>query len=286
MMVTMEWLPLHYYFKKFNIETLQLADLNSMENQYNYTLNNLTGLFKTYQLLGDDESKEVFLHSIKGKLTNKLSDFKFAPEAQYWLKGFYPTEGDIVIDGGAFDAGTSVDFAMQGAKVYAFEMDETNYQNCLARAEKYKFTIENMGLSSEESEESYIQGGVGSHKGIGNKIAHFIDIDTYVKQNDLPRIDYIKLDIEGAELDCLKGAAKSIVRYKPKMAISAYHKPEDLWTLAEYVHSLRPDYEFAFRHYKIDVHDYILNKNQRDTLVKIGLELFVPSACEMVLYCK
>ena len=102
----------------------------------------------------------------------------------------------------------------------------------------------------------------------------------------MPRIDYIKLDIEGAELDCLKGAAKSIVRWKPKMAISAYHKPEDIWELANYVNSLRADYEFELRHYRIDVHDYLLDKSQKKNLLKLGLELFIPSHCELVLYCK
>ena len=112
--------------------------------------------------------------------------------------------------------------------------------------------------------------------------AHFIDIDTYIKRNNIPRVDYIKLDIEGAELSCLKGAAKTIVRCKPKMAISAYHKAEDIWVLANYVKSIRPDYEFKFRHYRIDVHDYILDENQKNFLLQFGLELFIPTYCEAV----
>ena len=123
-------------------------------------------------------------------------------------------------------------------------------------------------------------------QGGGEKIARFIDIDTYVKRRELPRIDYVKLDIEGAELDCLKGAAKSIIRWKPKMAISAYHREEDMWTLAHYIKSLRPDYEFAFRHYRIDCRDYVLTDEQRNVLKQLGLSFFVANGCEMVLYCK
>lgn len=112
------------------------------------------------------------------------------------------------------------------------------------------------------------------------------DLDTYVLKKDLPRVDYIKLDIEGAELDMLHGAAKTISRWKPKMAISAYHKPEDLWTLALYIKSIRPDYEFQFRHYKIDCTDYFLNDTHRAILKHFGLSYFLPSGCEKVLYCR
>ena len=102
----------------------------------------------------------------------------------------------------------------------------------------------------------------------------------------MPRVDYIKLDIEGSELDMLHGAAKTISRWKPKMAISAYHRREDLWTLANYVKSLRSDYEFKFRHYKIDCTDYLLNDDQRKILKIFGLDYFLPTACEAVLYCR
>ena len=105
-------------------------------------------------------------------------------------------------------------------------------------------------------------------------------------KKNLPRVDYIKLDIEGAELDMLHGAAKSISRWKPKMAISAYHRREDLWTLINFVKSLRSDYEFKFRHYKIDCTDYSLNDAKRKTLKNFGLDYFLPTNCETVLYCR
>jgi len=107
-----------------------------------------------------------------------------------------------------------------------------------------------------------------------------------VKENNLPRIDYIKLDVEGAELDTLKGAVYSISKWKPKMAISAYHKYTDMWQLADLVKSVRPDYEFAFRHYRIDARDYLLNDNERNIIKSLGLNLFLPTTCEYVLYCR
>lgn len=147
--------------------------------------------------------------------------------------------------------------------------------------------LENLGLSNQESEESYRPEAAGSRKyPNGTLTAKFTDLDTYALKKRLPRVDYIKLDIEGAELDMLRGAAKTITRYKPKMAISAYHRSEDLWTLANYVKSLRSDYEFKFRHYRIDCTDYLFNDAQRAIFRKFGLSYFCPSRCETVLYCR
>ena len=134
---------------------------------------------------------------------------------------------------------------------------------------------------------TYSSGGAGSRKDFNGKFTgKFIDLDTYVARNNLPRVDFIKLDIEGAELDMLHGAKKTITRCKPKMAISAYHKPEDLWTLANYVKSLRSDYEFEFRHHRIDYTNYTISANNLAILKNYGLSFMVITGYEFVLYCR
>ena len=274
------------YFRRYGIGRLVFSDSNYAEEVYNSYVHHFSELYQIHEMLADEESRKSFRAALTGRLTLKLDDFRYAPEPQYFLEGFLPVEGDIAIDGGAYDGATARDFSMQGATVYAFEMDAANYQNCIERAEKYGFTIENLGLSVQEGEEFYAQSGAGSGKGRGNLIGHFIDLDTYVLRKNLPRVDYIKLDIEGAELDMLHGAAKTISRWKPKMAVSAYHRPEDLWTLASYIKSIRPDYEFKFRHYRIDCTNYILSDGERSVLKKFGLSYLVPTSYEMVLYCR
>lgn len=57
------------------------------------------------------------------------------------------------------------------------------------------------------------------------------------------------MDVEGAELESLKGAKKIIQRDKPKMAICIYHKPEDVITLPVYIKELVPEYKFYLRSY-------------------------------------
>ncbi|MDR1423542.1 MAG: FkbM family methyltransferase [Azoarcus sp.] len=68
----------------------------------------------------------------------------------------------------------------------------------------------------------------------------------------------IKLDIEGAELDALKGGCGLISRYRPKICASAYHRAEDILTLTDYVGALCDDYRIGLRHQGEDRFDTCL----------------------------
>jgi FkbM family methyltransferase len=61
------------------------------------------------------------------------------------------------------------------------------------------------------------------------------------------RLTYVKMNIEGAEIDALHGATRAIRKWKPKLAISVYHRPSDLWRIPELVLELNPDYQLYLR---------------------------------------
>ena len=61
------------------------------------------------------------------------------------------------------------------------------------------------------------------------------------------------MDIEGAELDALKGASEIIVRDKPHLVICVYHKPSDIITIPEYILHLDSEYKLYLRHHTTDV---------------------------------
>ena len=60
---------------------------------------------------------------------------------------------------------------------------------------------------------------------------------------------YIKMDIEGSEMDALKGAKNTIMRNSPKLAICIYHSDEDMLRIVSYVHDLNPSYKLYVRHH-------------------------------------
>ena len=277
----------YQYFQRYGIATFILRTSEFATQMEIDLFSVLPDLYDVYALLQDSESKKAFRGAITGKFTGQSEDFHYAQEPQYLLEGFMPEKGDIAIDGGAYNGGTGIDFSSLGAEVYAFELDPANYQQCLKASEKHHFTVENMGLWSSKKAASFIPSGTGSHVDKnGTTTTQLIDLDTYVLENQLPRIDYIKLDVEGAEMESLKGAFMSIAKWKPKMAISAYHRFEDLYDLAKYVKSIRPDYTFAFRHYRIDTRNYDLNTEEKDLLRKYDISLLIPTLFETVLYCR
>ena len=96
-----------------------------------------------------------------------------------------------------------------------------------------------------------------SHDPMMNKVApghaeddHVIEIslttiDKLVEDLDLDRVDFIKMDIEGAEQRALAGAWNTMRTYKPRLAIAAYHVEDDQIKIPEIVAATRPDYEMA-----------------------------------------
>jgi len=68
-------------------------------------------------------------------------------------------------------------------------------------------------------------------------------IDKVVAELGLPRVDFIKMDVEGAEANALTGARETIQRFKPRLAIAAEHKHEDQFELPKVIRGIRGDYQ-------------------------------------------
>ncbi|MEM1671529.1 MAG: FkbM family methyltransferase [Archaeoglobaceae archaeon] len=69
-------------------------------------------------------------------------------------------------------------------------------------------------------------------------------IDKFVEETNIEKVDFIKIDTEGYEREIIKGAKETIRKFKPKMAISAYHLPDDKEKIPELILSIRDDYRF------------------------------------------
>ena len=78
---------------------------------------------------------------------------------------------------------------------------------------------------------------------------NIIKLDDYFQNKNLKKIDYIKMDIEGAENDALNGSKYILNNYKPKLAISSYHTKNDLWTIPQIIKNSNPNYKIFFDHH-------------------------------------
>jgi hypothetical protein len=86
--------------------------------------------------------------------------------------------------------------------------------------------------------------GVSSISDDGSLLVNADKID-----NLCPDATFIKMDIEGSEMDALYGAKETIIRNKPKLAICIYHKPEHLYQIPLLIHEWVPEYKLYIRHH-------------------------------------
>ena len=83
-------------------------------------------------------------------------------------------------------------------------------------------------------------------------------IDSLVAKGEVERVDFIKMDVEGSELQALVGAAASLRKWRPKLAISLYHRPEDFFSIPLWIDSLDCGYRFYLDHYSIHSEETVL----------------------------
>ncbi len=193
----------------------------------------LPAAMKVYYALHDRNSREIFLCALRARLDGCFSFFQRSAYPEYYHPECQAEPNDTIIDGGIWDSRILGKFSeVVGARghIYAFEPLSSAY---LRTREQIKFTdnvtLENMGLSKAQGEFFITQQGEGSHLldefSTGAERCVVTDIDSYVEKNAIQDIDMIKLDIEGAEPDALRGAVKTITKFLPKLVISIYHSP-------------------------------------------------------------
>jgi FkbM family methyltransferase len=185
-------------------------------------------------------------------------------EAQY---------GDHVIDAGGCWGDTALYFAEkvgETGKIYTFEFIPSNIKIMehsfdLNPSLKERICVVEHPLWIKSDQPcQFIDRGPSSRITIGQTDGNepevkTITIDDFVKRNNIPKIDLIKMDIEGAELSALHGAIETLRRFKPKLAISVYHyKWGDMIEIPRFIQSLNLNYKFYFDHFTLHEQESIL----------------------------
>lgn len=181
-----------------------------------------------------------------------------------YLDVFEPIENEIIVNAGCYDCATDIEMIRWGGgrvkRIYAFEPDKENIEVC-------KNVIKNNQLESiielvpkgtwDINTTMNISTGVPGSGKVGDS-GDEIDVTRIddVVGND--KVSFIKMDIEGAELRSLKGAANTIRSNHPRLAICIYHKVEDIYEIPEYILSLVPEYRFYVRHYNSNKWETVL----------------------------
>lgn len=171
---------------------------------------------------------------------------------------------EIIADVGCFDCESILQYFnyanREYKKIYSFEPEPKQYFKCkdiIKEGHYSDWDIYNYGVYDNNSK-LYFSSNSSSTKisKDGDIEVDVIKLDDFFKTHKAPT--FIKMDIEGAELAALKGCAETISKYKPKLAICVYHKPEDIFEIPEYILSLNPDYKMWLRHYTNLINETVL----------------------------
>jgi FkbM family methyltransferase len=210
-----------------------------------------------YAKLGDELSRKTLAGFISTIATGDDQYlFDVCQPAQYFQDVAAIGEREVFVDGGAYIGDTLEDYLRRVpagfAKYYAFEPDGNNFSRLSAMVSKRGLqSVEciNAGLWHEAGSMRFAEGdGVSTESRVSDSGGVEIKLDTIdARCGDAT---FIKMDIEGAELDALRGARDTIARNLPKLALCAYHHPAHLWALADYARSLVPEYKIYFRQHR------------------------------------
>lgn len=228
----------------------------SMKNSKQIFSDHSQELKEVYDFLEDDRSRYVFENIMKYRVTrdrvylkrsigkDNLKNQYFAPELQF-------SDHEIIVDCGAYTGDTVKLFydKVPGCGVIALEPDEKNFE--LLQKLKYpKFKCMKAGAWSEDTTLHFSNKSGGTStveiSALGSSI---IEVKSLDHLPDCRSATYIKMDIEGSELEALKGAEEIIRERKPKLAICIYHQPQDFFEIPIYVKKLNPDYKLFIHHH-------------------------------------
>lgn len=237
----------------------------AMKDEKQFFSEHAKELQEVYDSLEDDRSRAAFENIIKYRFTYgweyfKKSGAKKDQKNQYLVPELQFSEHEIIVDCGAFTGDTAKLFykKIPGCSVIALEPDEKNF----AALQKLKFPglkPIKAGAWSEDTTLCFSNEGGGSTAGA---IADTGEIKIEVKAIDnLPECrsaTYIKMDIEGSELEALKGAENLIKNNKPKLAICIYHKPQDFFEIPLYIKKINPEYKLFVHHHTDGFHETVL----------------------------
>ncbi len=201
--------------------------------------------------LADDTSRHVFDSIIKYKLSG---DIRFLTDCETSVDESYQNilnlhDNEIYVDLGAYRGDTVCEFLnhVNGCgKIYAVEPDKKNFSKLY---EAYGDSIECINAAATDCVKQVPftnKKGRNSHVSDGGDFIAGVSVDSIVDEKGA---SFIKFDVEGNEASAIEGAKDTILRFRPKMCIAAYHRFDDLLAIPLRVLEIRPDYKMYIRHF-------------------------------------
>lgn len=191
-----------------------------------------------FGLLSINDKEHIYKTTFQGVTLLTYEALYFVVSDFNYYQHFYKVkENDVVLDAGANCGHLSILFSKLTGKrgtVYAFEPDTYNVERIdrnigLNNDLPGNIKIENLLLWDENKWIDFYEAGTVGSSAIwipdSDKCVkkEAVRIDDWVTNNNIKKLDFIKMDIEGAEIEALAGCEETIRNLKPNFAIASYH---------------------------------------------------------------
>ncbi len=220
---------------------------------YDFVMANIDSIKQAYELFADEKSRSVFLDVMNFRLSGEPAILRRceSDRDELFVNILKLSAHEDYLDLGAYDGDTIAEFLNYAngkySSVTAFEPDKKN----MRKLTKQFGGLERCTLYPYASWENDC---IMNFSGTGGRMSCFSDGGSEVEAvavDSLGRsFSYVKMDVEGAEYETLTGMKRTIAEYKPKLAVSAYHRAGDIFTLPLYIRKLNPGYKIYIRHHK------------------------------------
>ncbi len=202
-----------------------------------------------YSRLADEQSKKVFEQTVMFHLDgdiNRLFCCETSEDEAFENILKLPKNSSF-LDLGAYNGDTVLDFVRRCpnfSHITALEPDKKSFAKLIKNTEGISLTPINCAVSDTLGKIPFsFTASRGSSLG-GEGEIESITIDSLGRD-----FDYIKFDVEGNEAAAIRGGSRTLLKSKPKMLISCYHRADDYFTIPLEVLKIRDDYKIYMRHY-------------------------------------
>jgi FkbM family methyltransferase len=220
---------------------------------------------KLYELLYNCRTDKKYWNEPIQKKIEFCIEKPINPENHY-LEFLIKDKINTFIDAGVYDGistKTIIKELTNIKNVYGFEPLKNNFDYSqlidLSKLDNFKIYTEGLWHKSEILNFSICEAGSAVTE---NKSSEFqiktICIDEFAERNNIPKVDFIKMDIENAELNALKGGIKTILKDRPQLAISIYHSLEQFIEIPLFLKQNLHNYSYYLGHYSYSRHETVL----------------------------
>jgi FkbM family methyltransferase len=217
-------------------------------------------LVEASKIWADEQSRAVYADYLQYLWSGRIDCLQrcTTPKDEAW-RLLELRDDEIYADLGAYDGDTVRYFcgltAGKYRQIWAFEPDVKNFNKLQANLADMPETFAlNMAAWSSSGQMPFA-GKAGRNSALAEDeskakmSAEVISLDDFQREYPAAPATLLKMDVEGAEEAVLLGGRKLLSEHKPKLAVAAYHRTEDIYRLPLLLKRLNPAYRLFLRHH-------------------------------------